>query len=93
MRIGDVRHPEQCGFRPGAEDWVTTMITELCATNMHITTKVSGSGTRLKSFLGTSGLFVRAGVLPESIHFCRHRSGVQGKGMVFRRLNLAHFCG
>ena len=91
MRIGDVRHPEQCGFRPGAEDWVAMTITELGATNTHIISKVSGSGTRLKNFLGSSGFFVRTGFLPENIHFCRHRSGVQGKGMVFRRLNLTHF--
>ena len=83
MHIGDVRHPEQCGFRPGAEDWVAMMITELGATNTHIISRVSGSGARLKNFLGSSGFFVRTGFLPENIHFCRHRSGVQGKGMVF----------
>ena len=91
MRIGDVRHPEQCGFRPGAEDWVAMMISELGATNTHIISRVSGSGARLKVFLESSGFLVRTGFLPEDIHFCRHRSGVQGKGMVFRRLNLTHF--
>ena len=91
MRIGYVRHPEQCGFRPGAEDWVAMMITELGATNTHIINMVNGSGTRLKNFLGSSGFFVRTAFLPENIHFCRHRSGVQGKGTVFIRLNLIHF--
>ena len=45
MRVGDVRNPERCGFRPSAEDWVAMIIRIIVNTNMHIISKVSGSGT------------------------------------------------
>ena len=67
------------------------MINDLGDTNTHIINKVSGSGARLKNFLGSSGFFARTGFLAENVHFCRHRSGMQGKGVVFRHLNLTHF--
>ena len=33
----------------------------------------------------------RTGFLADNVHFCRTRSGVHGKGMVFRHLNLTKF--
>ena len=32
----------------------------------------------------------RTGFLADNVHFCRHRSGVYGKGVVFRHLHLTH---
>ncbi len=57
MRVGDVRNPERCGFRPGAEDWVAMMNCSLGDTNVHIISRVSGSGTewRLKDYWGRRG--------------------------------------
>ena len=78
---------------PDAEDWVAMLITELGATNTHIINKVSGSGASLKNFLGSWGFFARTGFLAENVHFCRHCNGMQGKGVLFRHLNLTHFVG
>ena len=33
----------------------------------------------------------RTGFLADHVHFCRNRSGMNGKGIVFRHLNLTHF--
>ena len=33
----------------------------------------------------------RTGFRADHVHFCRTRSGMHGKGMVFRHLNLTHF--
>jgi len=93
MRIRDVRNPERCGFRPGAEDWVAMMMGSLGDTNVHIISRVGGSGTerRLKDFLRSSGFMARTGFLADNVDFCRTRSGMRGKGMVFRHLNSTHF--
>ena len=32
----------------------------------------------------------RTGFLADNVHFCRARSGMHGKGMVFRHLDLTH---
>ena len=93
MRIGDVRNPERCGFRPGAEDWVATMIGSIGKTNVHIISRVGGSGTewRLRELLRSSGFMARTGFLADNVHVCRNRSVMHGKGIVFRHLNLTHF--
>jgi hypothetical protein len=84
---------QKCGFRPGAEDWVVMMIGGLGDTNVHIISRVGGSGTewRLKEFLRSSGVMARTGFLADNVHFCRTRRGMHGEGMVFRHLNLTHF--
>ena len=71
MRIGDVRKPEGCGFRLGAEDWVAMMIRSLGDTNVHIISRVSGSGTerRLRDFWRSSRFMARKGFLADNIHF------------------------
>ena len=33
----------------------------------------------------------RTGFLADNVHFCRHRSGMYGKGVLFRHLHLTHF--
>ena len=96
MRIGsDVRNLERCGFRPGAEDWVAMMIGSLGGTrcNVYIISRVGGSGTewRLRELLRPSGFIARTGFLTDNVHFCRNRSGMNGKGIVFRHVNLTHF--
>ena len=85
MRIGDVRNPGRCGFRPGAEDWVAMMIGSLGDS-------FGGSGTewRLREFWRSSGFMARTGFLADNVHCCRNRSGMNGKGIVFRHLNLTH---
>ena len=69
------------------------MIRSLGNTNVHIISRVGGSGTerRLRECLRSSGFTARTGFLAHNVHFCRTRSGVHGKGMVFRHLNLTHF--
>ena len=86
MRICDVRNPERCGFRPGAEDWVAMLIRSLGDTNAHIINRVSGSGTewRLREFLRSSGFMARTGFLADNVHCCRTRSGMRCKSMVFQ---------
>ncbi len=32
----------------------------------------------------------RTGFLADNVHFCRNRSGMNGKGIVFRHLNHTH---
>ena len=32
----------------------------------------------------------RTGLIADIVHFCRARSGVRGKGVVFRHINLTH---
>ena len=84
---------KRCGFRRGAEDWVAMMIGSLGSTNVHIISRVGGSGIewRLREFSRSSGFMARTGFLADNAHFCRTRSGVHGKGMVFRHFNLTHF--
>jgi hypothetical protein len=62
-------------------------------TNVHIISRVGGSGTerRLREFLRSSEFMARTGFLADNVHFCRTRSGMHGKGMVPRHLNLTHF--
>ena len=69
------------------------MIGGLGDTNVHIISRVGGSGTewRLRELLMSSGFMARTGFLADNVHFCRNRSGVNGKGIVFRHLNLTHF--
>jgi len=69
------------------------MIGSIGNTNVHIISRVGGSGTewRLREFLRSSGFMARTGFLADNVHFCRTRSGMHGKGMVFRHLNLTHF--
>ena len=66
------------------------MIGGLGDTNVHIISRVGGSGTewRLKELLG---FMARTGLLADNAQFCRNRSGMNGKGIVFRHLNLTHF--
>ena len=80
-------------FPLGAEDWVAMMIRSLGNANVHIISRVSGSGTErmLREFLRSSGFMARTGFLADDIHFCRARSGVHGKGLVFRHIHLTHF--
>ena len=68
------------------------MIRSIGNTNVHIISRVSGSGTerRLRDLLRSSGFMPRTGFLAEDVHFCRARSGVHGKGVVFRHFNLTH---
>ena len=33
----------------------------------------------------------RTGFLADNVHLCRHRTGMNGKGVVFRHLHLTHF--
>ena len=69
------------------------MIGGLGDTNVHIISRVGGSGTewRLRELLRSSGFMARTGFLADNVHFCRNRSGMNGKGIVFRHLNLTHF--
>ena len=62
-------------------------------TNVHVITRVDGSGTerRLKEFLRSSEFVARTGFLADNAHFCRTRRGMHGEGTVFRHLNLTHF--
>ena len=71
------------------------MTRSLGDTNAHIISRVSGSGTewRLRDFLRSSGFMPRTGFIAGSVHCCRARSGMHGKGMVFRHINLTHFVG
>ena len=59
------------------------MIGGLGDTNVHIISRVGGSGTewRLREFLRSSGFMARTGFLADNVHFCRHRSGMYGKGV------------
>ena len=84
---------KKCGFRPGAEDWVAMMIGSLGDTNVHIISRVGGSGTewRLREFWRSSGFMARIGFIAGNVPLIRTRSGMHGKGMVFRHLNLTHF--
>ena len=69
------------------------MIGSLGNTNVHIISRVGGSGTewRLREFLRSSGFMARTGFLADNVHFCRNRSGMNGKGMVFIHLNPTRF--
>ena len=69
------------------------MIGSLGDTNVHIISRVGGSGTerRLREFLRSSEFMARTGFLADNVHFCRTRRGMHGEGMVFRHLNLTHF--
>ena len=69
------------------------MTDSLGDTNVHIISRVSGSGTawRLKELLRSSGFMARTGFLADNVHFCRARSGVRGKGVMFRHFNLTLF--
>ena len=71
------------------------MIGSLGDTNVRIISRVGGSGTewRLRAFLRSSGFMARTGFLADNVHFCRTRSGMHGKGMVFRHFNITHFSG
>ena len=62
-------------------------------TNVHIISRVSGSGAewRLRELLRSSGFMARTGLLAETSTFCRARSGVHGKGVMLRHLNLTLF--
>ena len=68
------------------------MIGGLGDTNMHIISRVGGSGTewRFKELLQSSGFMARTGFIADNVHVCRHRSGVYGKGVLFIYLHLAH---
>ena len=66
------------------------LVNNLGDANTHIIIRVIGSGARLRNFLGSSGFFARTGFLAENVHFRRNRSGMQGKGVVLRHLNLTH---
>ena len=70
MRIGDVRNLGRCGFRPGAEDWVAMMTGSLGDTNVHIISRVGGSGTerRLRELLRSSEFMARTGFLADNVH-------------------------
>ena len=62
-------------------------------TNVHIIiSRVGGSGTewRLRECWRSSGFMARTGFLADNVHFCRNCSGMNGKGIVFRHLNLTH---
>ena len=69
------------------------MIGGLGDTNVHIISRVGGSGTewRLRELLRSSGFMARTGFLADNVHFCRHRSGMYGKGVLFNHLHLTHF--
>ena len=69
------------------------MIGSLGNTNVHIISRDSCSGTewRRRELLRSSGFMAWTGFLADNVHFCRNRSGMNGKGMVFRHLNLTHF--
>ena len=69
------------------------MIGGLGDTSVHIISRVGGSGTewRLRELLWSSGLMARTGFLADNAHFCRNCRGMNGKGIVFRHLNLTHF--
>ena len=69
------------------------MFSDIGNTNAHIIIRFSGSGTeaRLRNFWLSSGFMARTGFLADNIHFCRARSGVHGKGVVFRHVNRTDF--
>ncbi|MFM7986670.1 MAG: hypothetical protein ACKPKO_45880, partial [Candidatus Fonsibacter sp.] len=69
------------------------MICSLRDTNVHIINRVGGSGTerRLREFLRSSGFMAQTGFIADNAHFCRARSGMRGKGVVFVSLILTHF--
>ncbi len=68
------------------------MIGSLGDTNVRIISRVGGSGTewRLREFLRSSGFMARTGCLADNVHFRRTRTGMHGKGRVFRHLSLTH---
>ena len=95
MRIsGEVRNLEfeRCGCRPAGEDRVAMMTDSLGDTNVHIISRVEGSGTerRRRDHLRSSEFEVRTGFLADDI-LGRARRGMHGEGLVFRHLCLAHF--
>ena len=51
----------------------------------------SGTEWRLRELLRSSGFMARTCFLADNVHFCGNRSGMNGKGLVFRHLNLTHF--
>jgi len=67
------------------------MTDSLGDTNVHIISRVDGSGTerRRKDYLRSSEFVVRTGFLADDI-LGRARRGMHGEGLVFRRLCLAH---
>ena len=69
------------------------MIGGLGDTNVHIISRVGGSGTewRLREFLRSSGFMARTGFLADNVQICRRRSGMYGKGVLFRHFYLTHF--
>ena len=70
MRIGDVRNPERCGFRLGAEDRVAMMVRSIGHNNAHIISRASGSGIerRFRDFWMSSGFMARTGSIADYIH-------------------------
>ena len=68
------------------------MTDSLGDTNVHIISRVDGSGTvrRRRDYLRSSELVVRTGFLADDI-LGRARRGMHGEGLVFRHLCLAHF--
>ncbi len=71
------------------------MIRGIRDTNVHIISRVGGSGTerRLREFLRSSGFMARTGFLADNVHVCRDCSGLRGKCVVFRRFNFTHWLG
>jgi hypothetical protein len=68
------------------------MTDSLGDTNVHIISRVDGSGTerRRRDYLRSSEFVVRTGFLADDI-LGRARRGMHGEGLVFRHLCLTHF--